>query len=73
MIYISWSVFGYTIKLVLLTPADDASGFLQVVRWMGIFCSDPNADPDHTGSGRRQGRGTVWKAAAHVTNNTKCA
>ena len=32
---------------------------------------DPNADPDHTGSGRRQGRGEVQKATAPGTNSTE--
>ena len=34
---------------------------------------DPNADPDHAGSGRKQGRGEVWKATAPGTNSTKCS
>ena len=38
-----------------------------------IAGSDPNADPDHAGSGWRHWSGEVWKAAAPVTNSTKCA
>ena len=33
---------------------------------------DPNADPDHAGSGRKRWRGEVWKASAPGTNSTKC-
>ena len=35
--------------------------------------SDPNADPDHTGSGRRHWSGEIWKATTPVVNSTKCA
>ena len=33
--------------------------------------SDPNADPDHAGSGRRHWSGEVWKATTPVANSTK--
>ena len=35
--------------------------------------SDPNADPDHAGSGRRHWSREVWKATASVINSTKRA
>ena len=34
-------------------------------------CTDPNADPDHAGSGWRHWSGDVWKVATPGTSSTK--
>ena len=69
-------MYGYQLIQEMALLSEDVFRMSQGSLWKRRIVRDaghdPNADPDHAGSGRKHWSEDVWIAASPGTNSTKC-